>query len=56
MLVPLEHYQRQVLAFADAVEQYYKMSKQKTIPEDAEDAAGYVLFWREWQRRRQQFE
>jgi hypothetical protein len=55
VLLPSAQYQKQVLGFADAVEQYYQRSKPKTIPADADDAAGYALFWTEWHRRRGQF-
>ena len=48
-------YQQAVLQFADEVEAFYQRSKPKERPADAEDAAGYEAFWREWHRRYRQF-
>lgn len=55
VLLSKQQYQAKVLAFVDAVEEFYQCSKAKNIPADAEDAEGYALFWREWRRRRAAF-
>jgi hypothetical protein len=47
-----QHWQQTVLAFADAVAQFYAVSLPK-VPADAYEAAGYAAFQAEWQRRRQ---
>jgi hypothetical protein len=44
-------YQEAVLSFAREVHAFYQRSAPKRLPADPEDAAGYELFWREWNRR-----
>ena len=53
--IATENYQAQILAFADQVEQFYRTSAPKQVPDDADDARGYELFWAEWHRRRNQW-
>ena len=53
--LPFAAYRAQVLAFADQVAAFYQRSAPKKVPTDAEDAAGYELFWTEWHRRRNQW-
>jgi len=45
-------YQQIVLDFADQVENFYKSSLPKTIPNDNFDKAGYLTFWKEWRNLR----
>lgn len=44
-----------VLAFADRVEQFYEISQTKKIPEDEFDRNGYLAFWREWRKLRNEW-
>lgn len=41
-------YKEEVLRFADTVENYYKESLPKDIPEDEFERNGYIAFWNEW--------
>lgn len=45
-------YKEEVLRFVDMVENYYKISLPKNIPEDEFERNGYIAFWNEWHRRR----
>ncbi|OYU95959.1 MAG: hypothetical protein CFE21_05965 [Bacteroidetes bacterium B1(2017)] len=45
-------YESEVKNFVDQVEEFYKLSKPKQLPEDNYDRKGYELFWKEWNRRR----
>lgn len=51
-IVEFNLYKTQVLEFADKVEQFYKDSGEKKIPEDEFDRIGYTEFWNEWKRNR----
>lgn len=44
-------YKKEVMSFANIVENYYKESTIKTIPEDEFERNGYIAFWNEWNRR-----
>ena len=55
-LVDLRDYRRQVLAFARQVEDFYRRSSPKVIPENEFDRNGYLTFWKEWRRRVQEEE
>lgn len=46
-------YKEEVLCFADTVENYYKESVPKNIPEDEFERNGYIAFWNEWHRRKE---
>lgn len=54
-LVPFNDYKAQVLAFADSVEQFYKKSAAKIIPEDDFDRNGYTALWNEWHNLRKEW-
>jgi hypothetical protein len=45
-------YTKLVFDFADRVENFYKASLPKTIPTDDFDRKGYLTFWKEWRRLR----
>lgn len=45
-------YKEEVLKFADMVEDYYKKSLPKNMPEDKFERNGYIAFWNEWNRRK----
>jgi hypothetical protein len=45
-------YKEEVLRFADTVENFYKESLPKNIPEDEFERNGYIAFWNEWYRRK----
>lgn len=50
-VVPLVDYTKEVLRFADKVEQFYQSCSPKEIPEDEFERNGYITFWNEWRRR-----
>ena len=52
--IPIDEYKRVVFAFADKVEAFYKSCAQKKLPNDKIDRDGYIAFWNEWHRRRNQ--
>ena len=45
-------YKKLIYSFADKVEEFYKDSQPKIIPEDEFDRKGYLTFWKEWRRLR----
>ncbi|MBU5438147.1 DUF3885 domain-containing protein [Tissierella sp. MSJ-40] len=45
-------YKEEVLHFANMVENFYKESLSKNIPEDEFERNGYIAFWNEWHRRK----
>ena len=51
-VVPFGEYRKEVLAFADKVEAFYR--SQPPRKPAADDAAAYQAFWEEWHRRRRQ--
>ena len=51
-LVPYEEYRFAVFAFADQVMAYYFQCQPKVMPEEDYQRDGYIMFWREWARRR----
>lgn len=55
VVIEKEQYIKQVLNFADAVADFYKISQPKRIPEDDFDRKGYLTFWKEWQNLREQW-
>lgn len=44
-------YKKQVIDFANIIENYYKKSSPKIFPEDEFGRNGYLAFWNEWNRR-----
>ena len=53
--IPLDDYKREVFRFADKIEMFYKSCTAKKLPEDDElTCNGYIAFWNEWHRRRNQ--
>jgi|SRR5690625_1091117 len=54
ILISRDEYKNQVINFVDKVEEFYKSSKPKQMPEDQYDRIGYEKMWNEWRRRRTQ--
>ncbi len=52
--VPIEDYGKAVYYFADKVEAFYKSCSPKVLPKNDFDRDGYLAFWNEWHRRRQE--
>ena len=50
--IPIDEYRRIVFAFADKIENFYKNSKEKSLPKDEFDRNGYIAFLNEWRARR----
>lgn len=51
--VPMAEYRREVLAFAEKIEDFYN-AHPRTLPEDEWERENYLLFWKEWHRRKEQ--
>lgn len=51
-VIPLDEYKKEVFAFADQVEAFYDQCTPKILPEEETDRNGYIAFWDEWHRRR----
>ncbi len=52
--VPLSEYCREVLAFAEKIEDFYHACPPRPQPEDDFDRKGWQTFWREWHRRKEE--
>ena len=52
LVIAKEAYVKIVLGFADQVEDFYKNSLPKILPDQEWERAGYLSFWREWQTLR----
>ena len=52
--VPLSDYRREVLAFAEKIEDFYHACPPRPQPEDDFDRKGWQTFWREWHRRKEE--
>lgn len=52
--ISIKKYKQEVFKFADKVEAFYKSCSPKKIPDDKIDRNGYIAFWNEWHRRRNQ--
>lgn len=53
--IKLTDYRGIVFDFADKIEAYYKMCKEKVVPTDEIERNGYIKFWREWHIRRDSY-
>ena len=51
--VPFPAYREQVLKFVERVEDYYRSSLPKETPEEDYIRNGFIAFWNEWHRRRE---
>lgn len=51
-IIPIDEYRDEVFRFADSVEEVYKSCTPKIIPTNELDRNGYIAFWNEWHRRR----
>jgi len=51
-VIEKEKYKKLIFDFADKVEFFYKESRPKEIPTDNFDKKGYLTFWKEWRRLR----
>ena len=50
--ISFETYKNEIIAFVDKIEDFYKKSSPKKLPEDKYDREGYLKFWNEWHTRR----
>ena len=50
-----QDYKEEVLKFVDKVEDLYRSSKPKKLPEDEYDRIGYEMMWKEWKKRKSEF-
>ena len=55
-IITKKEYENEVIDFVDKVEEFYKNSKPKQMPDDNYDRIGYELMWKEWKRRRTQID
>ncbi len=55
VVIEFKDYQKIVLDFADKVEDFYKGSTPKELPNDEFDRKGYLTFWKEWRNLRDQW-
>lgn len=52
IVIPKNEYDDEIKNFVDKVEEFYKISSPKQLPEDEYDRTGYEMMWKEWKRRR----
>lgn len=52
--IHISEYKEEVFRFADQVEAFYKSCTPKEIPKDEFSRNGYIAFWNEWHRRREE--
>ena len=52
ILIPKNVYEIEIKNFVDKVEEFYKISKPKQLPDDNYDKIGYKMMWKEWKIRR----
>ena len=52
--VSITDYKKEVFSFADKIEAFYKSCTPKKMPTDEFGRNGYIAFWNEWHRRRNQ--
>lgn len=48
VVIDNQAYRKIVFNFADQVDQFYRNSKPKSIPDDESDRNAYLAFWKEW--------
>ena len=48
----IEDYKNKVFEFADKIEAFYKSCTPKIMPKDKYERNGYIAFWNEWHKRR----
>ena len=53
-VVSFNEYKEEVLRFVDKIEEYYVSCTPKVLPKNEFDRNGYIAFWNEWKRRRNQ--
>ena len=49
--ISVEEYKTEVIDFVNKVEDFYKQSMPKKLPDEEYDRIGYEKFWSEWKRR-----
>ena len=54
IIITSNEYSNEIINFVDKVEEFYKLSMPKKLPDDKYDKIGYELMWDEWHRRRKQ--
>lgn len=54
-IIEKDIYLKFVVDFADRVEEFYKHSLPKRIPEDDFDKSAYLAFWKEWRELREEW-
>ena len=52
--ISIDEYKKEVFEFADKVEAFYNACTPKIMPSDKIARNGYIAFWNEWHRRRNQ--
>ena len=52
--IPFDVYKKEVFNFVDKIEAFYLSCTPKELPKDEFDKNGYIAFWNEWKRRRNQ--
>lgn len=52
--VDIADYRREVFNFADKIEAFYKSCIPRKMPDDEFERNGYIAFWNEWHKRRNQ--
>ena len=48
----INDYKSEVFRFVDMIEKFYNSCSPKVLPEDKFEKEGYIAFWNEWRRRR----
>ena len=56
MQIRFEEYKKEIFAFADKVEAFYNACSPKILPNDEFERNGYIAFWNEWHKRRNEIE
>jgi hypothetical protein len=48
-IISFDSYKNEIINFVDKVDDFYKISKPKTLPQDEEDKEGYLRLRSEWE-------